>query len=299
MVVLAAEFLHQVATALSDATGEAVAGLQAIPIGGGDINAAFRLASAQRNYFLKINRVERLAMFEAEAAALHEIAATKTVRVPLPVCAGVSDGRSWLVLEWLDLHALDSETAGQLGRGLARLHSHGVAQFGWHRDNTIGTTPQPNAWNADWIEFWKTQRLGFQLRLAAQNGHGGRLQALGENLIDCCPALFRGHSPQASLLHGDLWGGNVACDATGEAVIYDPASYYGDREADLAMSELFGGFPSSFMRAYEEAWPVDEGYSLRRDFYNLYHLLNHLNLFGHGYLARSEAVMQRLLAELN
>ena len=298
MAVLSPEFLRHIAAAISAAAGESIAEIKATPIGGGDINAAYRLQAGPSVFFLKSNSADRLAMFEAEAAALDEIAATKTVRVPLPVCSGVTAERSWLVLEWLDLHPLDGAAASRLGRWLAALHRHGAAQFGWQHDNTIGATPQLNTPNADWLAFWKTQRLGFQLQLAARNGHGGRLQELGEELLARCAALFDGYTPQPSLLHGDLWGGNVACDAAGEPVIYDPASYYGDREADLAMTSLFGGFPPSFMQAYEEMWAIDEGFRLRRDFYNLYHLLNHLNLFGHGYLARSESVMQRLLAEL-
>lgn len=298
MADLPPDFLQQIATAVSTAVDEPVGDFRASKVGSGDISAAYRLRAGSRDYFIKTNSAARLDMFEAEVAALTEIAATDTVRVPMPLASGVADGRAYLVLEWLDLHPLDATSAARLGHALAALHRHTAAQFGWKRDNTIGATPQPNAWRGDWVAFWKEQRLGHQLNLAAERGYGGDLQSLGQRLLERCDALFTGYAPVPSLLHGDLWGGNAASDAAGQPVIYDPASYYGDREADLAMTALFGGFPPSFMRAYEGAWPVDEGYRLRRDFYNLYHLLNHLNLFGHGYLARSEAVMQRLLAEL-
>jgi fructosamine-3-kinase len=156
-----------------------------------------------------------------------------------------------------------------------------------------------NGFTSEWLEFWKEHRLGFQLRLAARNGYTGRLQDLGTRLLECCAELFSDYSPQPSLLHGDLWHGNTACSASGEPVIFDAASYYGDRETDLAMTFLFGGFSEAFMAAYNAAWPVNGGYKLRRDFYNVYHLLNHLNLFGRGYLAQAEATMQRVLASIS
>ena len=185
----------------------------------------------------------------------------------------------------------------QAGRQLAAMHRNGRERFGWHRDNTIGSTPQPNASSADWIKFWREQRLGFQLRLAARNGHGGRLQSQGEKLLECFPALID-HDPQPALLHGDLWGGNLGYDSDGHPVIYDPAVYYGDREAELAMTELFGGFPGHFYAAYEEAWPLEPGYRVRKTLYNLYHILNHLNMFGGGYLGQAQRMIDRLLAEV-
>ena len=171
------------------------------------------------------------------------------------------------------------------------------SRFGFAQDNYIGTTPQPNDWKDNWMDFWREQRLGFQLRLAAQNGYGGKLQALGEKLLDALPAFFTGCMPQPALLHGDLWSGNHAFLADGTPVIFDPAPYYGDRECDLAMTELFGGYPADFYAAYRAAYPLDDGYAVRRDLYNLYHILNHANLFGGGYARQAEGMMQRLLAE--
>ena len=187
--------------------------------------------------------------------------------------------------------------ARRLGQQLAALHRCKSPRFGFPQDNFIGTTQQPNAWNDSWIDFWREQRLGFQLRLAADNGYGSQLQSLGDKLLDALPAFFEGYTPQPSLLHGDLWSGNHAYTADGAPTIFDPASYYGDCECDLAMSELFGGFPASFYTAYRAEWPLHEGYETRRDLYNLYHVLNHANLFGGGYVLQTRDIMQRLLSQ--
>jgi fructosamine-3-kinase len=178
------------------------------------------------------------------------------------------------------------------------MHRVAAARFGWHRDNTIGATPQRNDWTADWLEFFVRHRLGFQLDLAERSGHGGRWIEQGRELCEHAGAFFSGCAPQPSLLHGDLWGGNWAADASGAPVIFDPATYYGDREADLAMTHLFGGFGREFYAAYEAAWPLDHGANARRNLYNLYHVLNHLNLFGGGYRVQVERMIERLLAEL-
>jgi fructosamine-3-kinase len=185
-----------------------------------------------------------------------------------------------------------------LGEGLAAMHRISRNQYGWSRDNTIGSTPQQNSPTGDWIEFWRVQRLQYQLDLAAHNGAGGRLQSQGDRLLADLPALFDNYVPQASLLHGDLWSGNYAYTRAGEPAIFDPAVYYGDREADLAMTELFGGFGSDFYAAYENAWPLDSGYRVRKTLYNLYHILNHFNLFGGGYASQARGMMDSLLSEL-
>ncbi|MGZ8947750.1 MAG: fructosamine kinase family protein, partial [Methylococcaceae bacterium] len=171
--------------------------------------------------------------------------------------------------------------------------------FGWHRDNTIGSTLQINNQSNDWLTFWREQRLGFQLKLAGNNGYGGSLQANGECLCSDMAILFNDYMPQPSLLHGDLWAGNAAVDKLGSPVIFDPACYYGDREADLAMTELFGGFSRDFYAAYQAVWPLDDGYDVRKTLYNLYHILNHLHLFGGGYLRQAESMMAMLLSEIH
>ena len=174
------------------------------------------------------------------------------------------------------------------------MHRHTAERFGWERDNTIGATHQANAWREDWITFWREQRLGFQLELVGRHGYTG-LQRHGERLLDRFQVLID-HDPLPSLLHGDLWGGNISYDNTGEPVIFDPAVYYGDHKADLAMTELFGGFGSDFYAAYRAAWPLDAGYPTRKMLYNLYHILNHTNLFGGGYAGQAQGMIERLLA---
>jgi fructosamine-3-kinase len=264
--------------------------------GGGCINECHVVRGRGRAFFVKLNAPERAEMFAAEAAGLEELRRAAAVRVPRPLCHGASPAASWIVLEHLELRAADDKAMRALGRGFARLHRVTGERHGWDRHNTIGSTPQVNTPADDWVAFWRERRLGYQLRLAASRGHGGRLVASGERLLEKLPAFFAGHHPPPSLLHGDLWSGNAAMERGGEPVIFDPAVYYGDREADLAMTELFGGFPRPFYDAYRSQYPLDPGYATRRHLYNLYHVLNHLNLFGGGYGAQAERMIERLLA---
>ena len=175
------------------------------------------------------------------------------------------------------------------------MHKSTSKRFGWSRDNTIGATKQINQTKADWIDFWREHRLGFQLDLAKQKGISRSLTIKGEELLKELDRFFTGYVPEASLLHGDLWSGNIGYLENGEAVVFDPAVYYGDREADIAMTELFGGFPAEFYTAYNEAWPLDHGYRQRKSLYNLYHVLNHFNLFGGSYAIQAENMLYRLL----
>lgn len=265
-------------------------------IGGGCINQAMKISDGTNTYFVKINQADLLPMFEAEADALKEMASAADIRVPTPVCHGLAGNQSYLVLGFLDLSG--SVDMVRLGRQLAAMHRVGSEQFGWLRNNTIGSTPQMNNRSPDWLDFWRQQRLGFQLRLAASQGYGGEIQRYGELLMERMAGLFDGYQPQASMLHGDLWGGNAAALADATPVIFDPALYYGDRETDIAMTELFGGFGGRFYAAYDEAWPLDPGYKTRKIFYNLYHILNHLNLFGGSYQGQALDMMRRILAEV-
>ncbi len=265
--------------------------------GGGCINQAYVLEGGGRRYFVKTNGTEHLPMFDAEADGLRELASSGAIRVPQPVCLGNAGGSAFLVLEYIEFAAAGRGGAQRLGTQLAALHRSNAAQFGWRRDNTIGATPQINTWSGDWVDFWRERRLGYQLGLAAAHGCGGRLQREGGKLLDRLPQFFANYLPLPSLLHGDLWGGNAAFDAAGHPVIFDPAVYYGDREADLAMTELFGGFSADFYAAYRESYPLDPGYATRKALYNLYHVLNHFNLFGGGYLGQAERMIAALLAE--
>ncbi|VAW80846.1 Ribulosamine/erythrulosamine 3-kinase potentially involved in protein deglycation [hydrothermal vent metagenome] len=273
-------------------------------IRGGCINEAWKLSGVMQtgdsivpcHYFVKLNDKQRSSMFTAESEALLQIAATKTVSVPQPIVSGVTAEQCWLVLEYIELTTAVS--AVQLGRQLADMHRHTADSFGWHRNNTIGSTVQINKKTNSWIEFWREQRLGYQLQLAAQQGYGGQLQQLGQCLMSKLDIFFDQYNPSASLLHGDLWGGNWSGTSNGNPVIFDPATYYGDRETDIAMTELFGGFPPDFYAAYTEQWPLQSNYPIRKKLYNLYHILNHLNLFGESYSAQAESMMKSLLAEI-
>jgi protein-ribulosamine 3-kinase len=287
---------QEIGEAIAAQTGRSAAHAAPQPVGGGCINRAFRVRYGSRDYFVKINAARHLDMFEAEALGLREILASATLRVPGPVCWGCADDSSYLVLEYLELGGGGSAAA--LGAGLARMHRVTQPRYGWWRDNTIGSTPQVNGESDDWAGFWRDRRIGFQLALAAKNGNHGRLQREGERLLAEMPGYFACYRPGASLLHGDLWSGNYAFGDGGEPVIFDPAVYYGDRETDIAMTELFGGFEPAFYAAYREAYPLEDGYAVRRLLYNLYHVLNHLNLFGGGYRAQAEAMIGRLLSEV-
>lgn len=287
-----------VSTQISTVLGKTYTIQESDPIGGGCINQAYRVSDGRLHFFIKLNSSLNFPMFEAEFSGLQEILQSGTIRVPHPVCHGQDGQIAWLVLEYLNLNNGANAKGSDLGEQLAALHRTTSSQFGWYRDNTLGTTPQINGFCTDWIEFWQKHRLGYQLLLAQQNGFNGKLQQLGEQLLLNLHIFFASTQPVPSLLHGDLWSGNYAYDDHGNPVIFDPAVYYGDREADLAMTELFGGFPSDFYSAYRYNYPLDSGYNIRKNVYNLYHILNHLNLFGGSYLYQAEHMMSRLLAEI-
>jgi protein-ribulosamine 3-kinase len=265
-------------------------------VGGGCISAAYQLVARDgRECFVKTHRADGYDMFDAEAQGLLEMADSGTITVPRAWCWGVAGDMAYLAMDYLPLGGHGSDT--ELGQQLAAMHRHLGERYGWHRDNTIGATPQDNTREEDWLVFWRQRRLAAQLQLAAGKGYGGRLQDKGERVMEGFAVLFDDYTPPPSLLHGDLWSGNYGFSRDGRPVIFDPATYYGDREADLAMTELFGGFSREFYAAYQDAWPLDSGYKVRKVLYNLYHILNHLNLFGSGYAGQAEAMMDRLLGE--
>jgi protein-ribulosamine 3-kinase len=279
---------------IARSTGRPFAIGDARPVSGGCIHRSFAVTDGTTRYFVKTNDARYLDAIAAEAEGLEAILAAG-VRAPRPVCHGSDGAGAWLVMEFVELGG--PAAPERLGAQLAKLHSAHGATHGWRRDNYIGATPQRNAQTGDWARFWDTERLAPQLELAAKNGLGERLVRTGDRLIAALPRILGNHRPRASLLHGDLWGGNVGFLAGGEPIMFDPAVYYGDREADLAMTELFGGFTAQFYAAYRQAAPLPAGYELRRTLYNLYHVLNHANLFGGGYAAQAEGMMLELLAE--
>lgn len=289
--------LNDVAESISRAIGRGFTPTAVEAVGGGCINRALVISDGGQRFFVKLNRPDTADMFAAEAEGLRALRAANTLRAPAPICTG--RGReAFLVLEYIDFGSEQATSQEQLGRGLAALHRCTQPRYGWHRHNTIGTTPQDNTPTDDWVDFWRERRLQPQLRLAAENGHAKTLRPRADHLLVRLADFFRGYRPLPSLLHGDLWAGNYGVDRAGVPVIFDPAVYYGDRETDLAMTELFGGFGARFYAAYREAWPLDPGYAGRRSLYNLYHVLNHLNLFGGGYLAQATRLIDRLLSEV-
>lgn len=282
--------------ALARALGRDLAIRSRTPLGGGCIHRAWRLDADGERFFLKCNSAARGTLFEAERKALEALAASGAVRVPRPLAGGVEGDCSWLLLEFIDLQAPGADCAAKLGEQLAALHGTTGDHFGFDGDNFIGLTPQDNTPGQSWPAFFRDRRLAPQLALARRNGAPAALLAAGERLLAETGTLLAGRNPAPALLHGDLWGGNWASDADGEPVIFDPASYYGDPEADLAMTELFGGFDPAFYRAYREHRPPAPGWENRRTLYNLYHVLNHFNLFGGGYADQARRMCETLLA---
>jgi protein-ribulosamine 3-kinase len=291
-----------IAAHISDMTGQPFQVQTSYFINGGCINQAYRIEGSGQNYFVKLNLLQAKEIFAAEMAGLQELEQANILKVPTPLCWGVAGQYAYIVMEYLTLRRdIVSTNLPKLGQQLAQLHMITRPQFGWHQDNYLGSTPQINTLTDDWVYFWQHHRLRFQLELAANRGYGSQLQIQAEQLLSEIKHFFVDYQPPASLLHGDLWSGNygITVESQGnQPVLFDPAVYYGDRETDIALTELFGGFPKSFYDAYQEQWPLDSGYSTRKTLYNLYHILNHLNLFGGAYLKQVEQTMAFLLSEV-
>lgn len=277
--------------------------LQAIaPVSGGCIHRAWclRLDGGER-LFAKTNQASALAMFEAEATGLRALArwAEPPLRVPEPLAVGLAGPLAVLLLPWLELDGGAAQGASgwrTLGGALAQLHRRSCGGesrgYGFEADNFIGSAPQINAWHSDWGTFFAACRLAPQFRRAAA---AGRPLAGAERLLAELPARLGSHSCRPALVHGDLWSGNASLLASGGGALFDPACHWADREVDLAMARLFGGFPAAFFAGYEDAWPLPDGAGQRQALYNLYHLLNHANLFGGGYWQQSQASLDALL----
>ena len=271
------------------------------PSGGGCINDArvIRLEDGRR-FFLKSNPRPLPGLFEREAEGLEALAKAEAIRVPRPIGVGGEKQKTipFILMEYIEPGRPQSGFQETFGRQFARLHQNTRTQrFGFDHDNYLGSTPQPNGWKEDWVEFWRERRLGFQLDVARKNRLSDpEMNRLGDHLLERLDDLIGEPSEPACLLHGDLWGGNYLADERGAPVLIDPAAYYGRREADLAMTYLFGGFDRRFYEAYEEVWPLAPGSETRLEIYKLHHLLNHLNLFGGGYRGGCLAILRRLAA---
>jgi len=286
---------EELARALSAVCGVDLSRAEVRAVGGGSIHTTRALRAGAHRFFLKSGAAAVLPMFEAEVDGLTALAACDAFRVPRVFGCGLSGDEAWLLLEYLDLRPLAGADEGaRFGAALAELHGDIGASFGWACDNFIGASPQINTSHAVWARFFIDCRLRPQLQRARERGYGGALGAEADAMLERVPALFLDYCPRPSLVHGDLWHGNAAVDAEGRPVLFDPAVYRADREVDLAMSELFGGFPPAFYAAYRKARPLAEGYEQRKTLYNLYHVLNHLNLFGRAYLGQAERMVRAL-----
>ncbi len=270
---------------------------QVAQLGSGDTTGGFRVTCDNADVFMKLGPKSYLDMFSGEADGLRELAAADAIRVPAVHGCGRVKSSAYLMLEWLPLDSDASAADDALGYALANLHRTTSERHGWHRHNTIGFTPQPNPQTKDWVEFYARHRLEHQFRIAHAKGFDGALTSFGRRLVDHVADFFDGYTPVPSLLHGDLWSGNRGC-VNGEAVIFDPAVYFGDREADIAMTQLFGGFKPVFMETYQASWPMADGHEVRSDLYRLYHVLNHMNLFGGSYYDQSVSLCRSLLASV-
>lgn len=269
----------------------------ATPVGGGDTATALRVRCGEVLWFVKTVPAARKDSLRAEAFGLEALRAADALRVPAVELQDSDESHAWLVLEWLDLSPATAASAARLGTGLARQHRSSAEAYGLDHDNLIGRSVQRNGWHDDWAGFFQTRRLGVQCAMAREDSATAFLVDRLERLIEHLPALLSGASTAPSLLHGDLWGGNWATAGGDKPVVFDPAVYFGHREADLAMTELFGGFPAAFYSAYRAAWPLAPGYNVRREVYNLYHVLNHANLFGGGYVTQASERIDALLCE--
>ncbi|MDQ7048392.1 MAG: fructosamine kinase family protein [Enterobacterales bacterium] len=265
---------------------------------GGDINQAYCIRSADQKYFVKLNALKYLEMFKAEAKGLALLASTQSFKVPRVVVCDSFEKQCFLVLEYLDLSGPTNIT--NFAQSLAKLHQQNSQQqkqseFGLDQDNFIGLTAQKNNFSANWAQFFAEQRLGFQCELLKAKGIKHSVLDPVESVIQTIDAFFIDYQASACLLHGDLWQGNYGFDPSGKAIIYDPACYYGDHEVDLAMLELFGHPGQSFFSAYDAVYPIDPGYQRRKHLYNLYHILNHANLFAGGYVNQAQRMAIDLL----
>lgn len=250
----------------------------------GGLNQTAVVHTDRGRFFLKRHPSQDIGMYKAEFAGLQAIKDTSSVRVPEPLLCGQGDEGAYLIMEYLEFSSHDRGSLQDLGESLARMHlCPGPEKFGFHMPNTIGTTPQINTWAEDWVDFFMTHRLGFQLRLIEERYRDHGLRRIAEGVLNRFPDFFAGLDVRPSLLHGDLWSGNTGKGVDGKGVIFDPAVYYGHHEAEFGIITMFGGFSEDFYRAYETLIPRKEGFKERVDIYRLYHTLNYYNLFGSSY----------------
>jgi fructosamine-3-kinase len=278
---------------LSRVTGLNAARVVTSVVGGGSIADSFIADDGRSRVFVKTLPTDSSDPLDAERDGLRRLADAGEIRVPVVLGSGTSGDTAWLALECLELSRAERDSMAALGRALARLHGHSADRHGLARDNFIGATPQRNTPAADWTTFFFECRIGDQLERLSRHHEFDR--ALTDRLREAWTDSFGDYAPEPSLLHGDLWIGNAGALPDGTPVVFDPAVHYGDRECDLAMAALFGGFGDAFDNAYQQAWPLEAGWRERRAYYQLYHVLNHANLFGGSYVDDSRARIARLI----
>jgi fructosamine-3-kinase len=260
-------------------------------VSSGHSHKAFKITDGRMRFFVKINQKIHLLNFKAERESLEHLQKAKLFTIPKVVCYGIVGEHAFLVLEYLTLTEGNAENWYQFGQMLAQQHkNHTQNMYGWQEDNYIGLSPQPNQWQKKWSHFFAEQRIGFMLQLLAEKGH--HLADI-DKVVGVVNNLLTGHCPVSSMLHGDLWTGNTGFHKD-KPTIYDPALYYGDRETDIAMTELFARLPSAFYQGYQETWPLDLGYEYRKPIYQLYHVLNHALIFGGQYLQSAQATLKNM-----
>lgn len=285
----------QVEECISKAINREFFTVQRRPVSGGCISEAHMLCDGKQCFFVKLNPIQEKPLLEAEALGLAELRKAEAFRVPNFVCVGETAGQAFLVLEFLQLRSVSFADEFDFAERLHKLHSFHGSHFGFHKDNFIGSSVQANGFDESWQQFWVEKRLKPQAERARHLN-----EELYQKILGVCAGIdhfFKGYEVKPSLLHGDLWAGNVAV-VDNAISIFDPAVYYGDREADLAMTEMMGGFSHRFYEAYKSLAGIDEeGYLHRKRLYNLYHVLNHLNLFGASYYMEALSLTEHLLAE--
>ncbi len=295
-------FRTAVEQVIEQITGQPATVVGADTVGGGCISKACSVTlSDRRRFFVKSNANPLPGLFESEANGLNALRNADIIRVPQVLGTRLNHGNvpAFIVMESIATVRPGPSFSEHFGRDLARLHQATQQdRFGFDEDNYLGSTRQPNRWSDNWCAFWRQRRLGYLLQLARQKGVSDTtLDQLGAKLMDRLEDFIDTPKEAACLLHGDLWGGNYLVDQAGKPVLIDPAVYYGRREADLAMTMLFGGFDDRFYSAYQQTWPLAPGYELRLEIYKLYHLLNHLVLFGRSYYGQCVATLRSLISD--
>lgn len=271
----------QLESTFKDDFGSAFVIHEALPISGGDINLAFKLDTNQGQYFVKLNTPDKVDMFRAERDGLIELAKCDALVVPEPLVFGQNANAAFLCMSWLDMR--DDIDNAALGEAVAMLHEPIGQEFGWGENNFIGSSVQHNDWSEDWPGFFWEKRLEPQLYQMIEAGSSFPEEAL-EPLRGAVNRILEGRVYQASIVHGDLWNGNVGMTEDGRPCLFDPAVYWGHSETDISMAKLFGGFKQEFYDAYHSIRPAETGGEGQILVYQLYHLLNHYNLFGGSYL---------------